>query len=88
VGLNVVATLVAAVALATPAGYVAGQQRDDGGFGDAQITAWATLGLAAAGADPTTLDRAAGVSAVIKAPKLPVVSTIASQTVIQGFEAQ
>ncbi len=58
-GLNVVATLAAAVALATPAGYVAGQQRDDGGFGDAQITAWATLGLAAAGADPTTLDRAA-----------------------------
>ena len=58
-GLNVVATLAAAVALATPAGYVAGQQRDDGGFGDAQLTAWATLGLAAAGADATTLDRAA-----------------------------
>jgi len=38
-----------AVALATPAGYVESQQREDGGFGDAQITAWATLGLAAAG---------------------------------------
>jgi len=58
-GLNLVASLVAAVTLATPAGYVAAQQRDDGGFGDAQITAWATLGLAAAGADEATLDRAA-----------------------------
>jgi hypothetical protein len=26
-----------------PAGYVESQQREDGGFGDAQITAWATL---------------------------------------------
>ncbi len=57
-GLSAIATLVAAVALATPAGYVAGQQRDDGGFGDPQLTAWATLGLAASGADPETLDRA------------------------------
>jgi prenyltransferase beta subunit len=44
--------LVAAVtALATPAGYVQSQQRADGGFGDPQLTAWATLGLAAAGKD-------------------------------------
>ncbi len=57
-GLNV-ATLVAVVALATPAGYVAAQQHDDGGFGDPQLTAWATLGLAASGADAATLDRAA-----------------------------
>ena len=49
--MRLLASLVAATALATPAGYVQGQQRDDGGFGDAPITAWATLGLAAAGAD-------------------------------------
>jgi len=60
VGLKLLAPLVSAVALATPAGYVAGQQRADGGFGDAQITAWATLGLAAAGADETKLRAAAG----------------------------
>jgi hypothetical protein len=48
---RLLATLAAATALATPAGYVQAQQRDDGGFGDAQITAWATLGLAAAGVD-------------------------------------
>jgi hypothetical protein len=58
-GLNLLATLAAAVTLATPAGYIAAQQRDDGSFGDAQITAWATLGLAAADADEKTLDRAA-----------------------------
>ena len=50
-GLKLVATLAAVGALATPVGYVQAQQRDDGGFGDPQITAWATLGLAAAGAD-------------------------------------
>jgi hypothetical protein len=44
-------TIVAAAALATPTGYVQGQQRDDGGFGDAQITAWSTLGMVAAGAE-------------------------------------
>lgn len=49
--MRLLATLGAATALATPAGYVQAQQRDDGGFGDAQITAWATLGLVAAGAD-------------------------------------
>jgi hypothetical protein len=46
---KLLATLAAASALATPAGYVQAQQRDDGAFGDAQITAWATLGLVAAG---------------------------------------
>jgi hypothetical protein len=51
VGVKLLATLAAAAALATPAGYVQSQQREDGGFGDAQITAWATLGLVAAGAE-------------------------------------
>ena len=49
--MKLLATLAAATALATPAGYVQAQQREDGGFGDPQITAWATLGLAAAGED-------------------------------------
>ena len=56
-GVKLLATLTAAAALATPAGYVQSQQRDDGGFGDAQITAWATLGLVAAGEET---DGAAG----------------------------
>lgn len=47
--MKLLATLAAATALATPAAYVQAQQRDDGGFGDPQITAWATLGLVAAG---------------------------------------
>ena len=49
--MKLIATLAAATALATPAGYVQAQQRDDGGFGDAQVSAWATLGLVAAGED-------------------------------------
>ena len=49
--MKLLATLAAVAALATPAGYVQSQQREDGGFGDAQITAWATLGLVAAGTD-------------------------------------
>ncbi len=54
------ATVAAAVLLAvTPAAYVESQQRDDGGFGDPQITAWATLGLAAAGTQPERLRDAA-----------------------------
>jgi hypothetical protein len=48
---KLLAGLAAATALATPAGYVQSLQRDDGGFGDPQVTAWATLGLVAAGAD-------------------------------------
>jgi Squalene-hopene cyclase C-terminal domain len=51
VGVKLLAALTAAFALATPAGYVQSQQRDDGSFGDAQITAWATLGLVAAGVE-------------------------------------
>ena len=50
-GVKLLATLVAGVALASPADYVAGQQRADGSFGDAQLTAWATLGLVAAGSE-------------------------------------
>ena len=49
--MKLLATLAAATALATPAGYVQSQQRDDGGFGDPPVTAWATLGLVAAGKD-------------------------------------
>ena len=49
--MRLLAVAATAVALATPAGYVQSQQRADGGFGDAQISAWATLGLVAAGAD-------------------------------------
>ncbi|MEO5575128.1 MAG: prenyltransferase/squalene oxidase repeat-containing protein [Gaiellaceae bacterium] len=49
--MKILATLAAATALATPTGYVQGQQRDDGGFGDPQVTAWATLGLVAARAE-------------------------------------
>jgi hypothetical protein len=46
---RLLATFAAAGALAAPTAYVQAQQRDDGSFGDAQITAWATLGLVAAG---------------------------------------
>jgi hypothetical protein len=48
---KLLAGIAVATALATPAGYVQSLQRDDGGFGDPQITAWATLALVAAGAD-------------------------------------
>jgi hypothetical protein len=51
VGLRLLAAVAATATLASPVGYVAGQQREDGGFGDAQVSAWATLGLVAAGAD-------------------------------------
>lgn len=50
-GVKMLAALAAATALATPAAYIQTQQREDGGFGDAQISAWATLGLVAAGAE-------------------------------------
>jgi hypothetical protein len=60
VGVKLLAAVVAATALASPASYLAGQQRADGGFGDPQLTAWATLGLAAAGADDVKLRAAAG----------------------------
>ena len=49
-GLKLVA-LAAALALATPASYLQSRQEPDGGWGDPQLTAWAALGLRAAGAD-------------------------------------
>ena len=49
--MKLAATLAATAALATPATYLQSQQREDGGFGDAQVSAWATLGLVAAGAE-------------------------------------
>lgn len=48
-GVKLLALLATTVALATPAGYVAERQQPNGSFGDAQLTAWATLGLVAAG---------------------------------------
>jgi hypothetical protein len=51
VGLRVLAPLVAAVALASPSSYLQSQQQADGGWGSPQMTAWAALGLRAAGAD-------------------------------------
>ncbi|HUQ21827.1 MAG TPA: prenyltransferase/squalene oxidase repeat-containing protein [Gaiellaceae bacterium] len=48
--MKLLAAVALAATLATPAAYVQAQQREDGGFGDAQMTAWATLGLVAAGA--------------------------------------
>jgi squalene-hopene cyclase-like protein len=48
---KLLAALAAATALTTPATYIQAQQRDDGGFGDAQVTSWATLGLVAADAE-------------------------------------
>ena len=50
-GLKLLAPVTAAVALATPVGYLQSHQRPDGSFGDAQITAWATLALVSAGAE-------------------------------------
>ena len=49
--MKLLAVLAAATALATPAAYVESQQRPDGSFGDAPLTAWAALGLEAAGRD-------------------------------------
>jgi hypothetical protein len=51
VDVRVLASLVAAVAFATPASYLQSQQQADGGWGSPQMTAWAALGLRAAGAD-------------------------------------
>ena len=55
-GVTLPASLVASILLAvTPTAYVESRQAPDGGYGDPQITAWATLGLAAAGGDPDRL---------------------------------
>ena len=43
--------VAAALALATPPSYLQSQQHADGGWGDPPLTAWAALGLRAAGAD-------------------------------------
>jgi hypothetical protein len=60
VGVTLLGSLAAAVLLAvSPVSYVESQQAADGGFGDPQITAWATLGLAASGAEPARLRAAA-----------------------------
>jgi hypothetical protein len=45
------AAFAAALAFATPASYLQSQQHADGGWGDPSLTAWAALGLRAAGAD-------------------------------------
>jgi hypothetical protein len=52
VGVKALASLTAAVALATsPASYLHAQQQADGSWGSPQLTAWSVLGLRAAGAD-------------------------------------
>jgi prenyltransferase beta subunit len=48
---KLIAALTAAIALSTPASYLQSQQQSDGGWGSPQMTAWAALGLRAAGAD-------------------------------------
>jgi Prenyltransferase and squalene oxidase repeat len=49
--MRLLALVVSAVALATPASYLRSQQQADGGWGSPQMTAWASLGLRAAGVD-------------------------------------
>jgi hypothetical protein len=48
---KLLAAVAATVALATPTSYLQGRQEGDGGWGSPQLTAWAALGLRAAGAD-------------------------------------
>jgi hypothetical protein len=62
-GLKLVAPAVAALALASPAGFIQAHQQPGGGFSEAggvaspALTAWAALGLVAAGQPPAgTLD--------------------------------
>ena len=62
-GLKLVAPAVAALALASPAGFIQARQQPGGGFSEAggvaspALTAWAALGLVAAGQPPAgTLD--------------------------------
>ncbi len=77
------ATLVTAVA-ATPVSYVQSQQRPDGGFGDAQLTAWATLGLAAAGADKAILARASAALADAEPTETTDVALVAMARLAAG----
>jgi hypothetical protein len=57
-GLKAIAPLIAGLALASPAQYLQDQQQPDGGFAEGSgasspaLTAWAALGLAAAGQRP------------------------------------
>jgi len=50
-GVKLAAAFAAALAFASPASYLQSQQHTDGGWGDPSLTAWAALGLRAAGAD-------------------------------------
>ena len=50
--MKLIASVVAGLFLATPASYLQTQQQTDGGWGSPQLTAWAALGLRAAG-EPT-----------------------------------
>jgi hypothetical protein len=54
VGVKLLAVVATAFALTTPSSYLQTQQRPDGGWGDPQLTAWAALGLRAAGASTGT----------------------------------
>ena len=47
--MGLIATALAALALATPVSYLQSQQEADGGWGSPQATAWALLALRAAG---------------------------------------
>jgi hypothetical protein len=49
--MRLLAPLAAAVVLASPASYLQSQQQADGSWGSPQMTAWATLGLRADGAE-------------------------------------
>ena len=49
--MKLLASVAATIALATPTSYLQGQQEANGGWGSPQLTAWAALGLRAAGAD-------------------------------------
>jgi hypothetical protein len=49
-GVKLLAVVAVGLALATPSSYLQTQQQSDGGWGDPQLTAWAALGLRAAGA--------------------------------------
>lgn len=49
--MGLIATALAALALASPVGYLQAQQQADGGYGSTQTTAWVLLALHARGVD-------------------------------------
>lgn len=49
--MKLLALLGVTALLATPVSYLQSQQQPDGGWGSAEMTSWASLGLSAAGAD-------------------------------------